>query len=112
MPGPEFRQRRRRGSNGWITGWRCAAARPGTAAVLWRRIFSTPTDPRTELVKSYGIQAYACQPLLIGGKLLGTLSFGTRKKAHFNEDELGLMQAVADQVAVAMERHNLRKSFI
>ncbi len=67
-------------------------------------------DPRTELVKSYGIQAYACHPLLIGGKVLGTLSFGTRKKKDFNEDELALMQAVADQVAVAMERQQFEKA--
>ena len=66
-------------------------------------------DPRTELVKSYGIQAYACHPLLSGDRLLGTLSYGTRKKKHFHEDELTLMQAVADQVAVAMERQQFEK---
>ena len=67
-------------------------------------------EARTELVKSYGIQAYACQPLLSGGKTLGTLSFGTRKKKNFDEDELALMQAVADQVAVAMERQEFEKA--
>ena len=66
-------------------------------------------EPRTELVKSYGIQAYACHPLLSGDKLLGTLSYGTRKKKNFDKDELALMQAVADQVAVAMERQQFEK---
>ncbi len=45
-----------------------------------------------------------------GDKLLGTLSYGTRKKKHFDEDELALMQAVADQVAVAMERQKFEKA--
>jgi PAS domain S-box-containing protein len=62
-------------------------------------------DERTELVKSYGIKAYACHPLLgPGGKLIGTLSFGTRNRETFTEEDLSLMKAVANQVAVAMTR--------
>ena len=61
-------------------------------------------DPKTALVASYGIQAYACHPLLAGGKVIGTLSFGTRTRTHFSEDDLSLMRTVADQVAVAMVR--------
>ncbi len=37
-------------------------------------------DPRTDLVRSYGIKAYACHPLLSRGKVIGTLSFGTRSR--------------------------------
>ena len=40
----------------------------------------TPRDPRTELVKSLGITAYACHPLMSQGRVLGTLSFGTRTR--------------------------------
>ncbi len=61
-------------------------------------------DPRTDLVESYGIKAYACHPLLAGTKVIGTLSFGTRSRTSFKDDEIALMKAVADQVAVAMER--------
>jgi PAS domain S-box-containing protein len=64
----------------------------------------TTNDPRTELVKSYGIQAYACHPLLVEGRVLGTLSFGTRTRTSFTDEELALMKAVADQVAIAMNR--------
>lgn len=72
-------------------------------------------DPRTELVRSYGIKAYACHPLTgPGGKVLGTLSFGTMNRETFSEDDLSLMKAVTDQVAVAMMRvkdeQALRKS--
>ena len=64
---------------------------------------STP-DQRTELVRSFGIQAYACHPLLEQGRVIGTLSFGAHNKTAFAEDELALMKAVADHVALAMQR--------
>ncbi|WP_328745417.1 MASE3 domain-containing protein [Geomonas anaerohicana] len=61
-------------------------------------------DARTELVKSLGVKAYACHPLLSQGRVLGTLSFGTCSRTSFSEDDLSLMKAVADQVSIAMER--------
>ncbi len=61
-------------------------------------------DLRAELVRSYGIQAYACHPLFAQGKVIGTLSFGTRSRAAFSEEDLALMKAIADQVAIAMQR--------
>ncbi|MCL5269227.1 MAG: PAS domain S-box protein, partial [bacterium] len=78
-------------------------ARDGQRIVA-ERIPSTP-DPRTELVKAYGIRAYACHPLQgPGGKTIGTLSFGTRNRETFSDEDLSLMKAVADQVATAMIR--------
>ena len=62
------------------------------------------SDPRTKLVKSYGIQAYCCHPLMVQGQLIGTLSFGTRTRSHFSPDDVETMHTVADQVATAMER--------
>jgi PAS domain-containing protein len=64
-------------------------------------------DPRTELVKSYGIQAYASHPPMADGRVIGTLSFGTRTRSSFTPQDLDLMKTVADQVAVAMERMRL-----
>lgn len=61
-------------------------------------------DPAVAIVKSLGVQAYACHPLETQGKILGTLSFGTRTRPKFKEDELALMKAVTDLVAIAMER--------
>jgi PAS domain S-box-containing protein len=69
-------------------------------------IFNTP-DIRTDLVKSYGIQAYACHPLEVRGKLIGTLSFGTKTRTSFSAEDLALMKTVADQVATAMEKLSL-----
>jgi PAS domain S-box-containing protein len=76
-------------------------------------IFNHP-DIRTELVKSYGIQTYACHPLEIRGKVIGTLSFGSKTRTHFSAGDLALMKTVTDQVATSMEKirlvEELRKS--
>src|SRR5208337_1405385 len=76
------------------------AARDGVRIVA-EDIFNTP-DVRTDLVKSYGIQAYACHPLEVLGKVIGTLSFGTKTRTSFSAEDLALMKTVADQVATAM----------
>jgi len=67
-------------------------------------------DKRADLVRSMGIQAYSCQPLHIGEKTMGTLSFGTTSRKGFTEDELALMSVVADQVSVAIERKRTERT--
>ncbi len=58
-------------------------------------------------LQSIGIRAYASHPLIVGDRILGTLGLGTRQRDHFTHDELDLMQAIADQVAIALERSRL-----
>ena len=41
---------------------------------------------------------------------MGTLGFGTRHRNRFDEGELGLMNAVADQVALALERQRTEQA--
>lgn len=65
---------------------------------------SRSDDPRTALVKSFGVQAYCCHPILAQGRLLGTLSFGTRTRPRFTEQEVETMRTVTDQVAAAVQR--------
>jgi PAS domain S-box-containing protein len=81
----------------------CGCAARDAARIVCENIPVTP-DPRTELVKSFGIKAYACHPLFSEGRVIGTLSFGTRSRTTFTEEELSLMKTVADQVATAMDR--------
>ncbi|MBF0572031.1 MAG: PAS domain S-box protein [Candidatus Omnitrophica bacterium] len=70
----------------------------------------TTDDPRTELVKSFGVKAYACHPILgEGQEVLGTLSFGTRSRETFTDEDLSLMKAVTGQVAVAMIRMRIQE---
>lgn len=58
------------------------------------------TDPKTSLIRAVGITAYASQPLIAGGRLLGTLSFASRTRTSFTEAETDLMQALCDQMAI------------
>jgi PAS domain S-box-containing protein len=60
-------------------------------------------DPQLERLKSYGVHAYACYPLVVQNQVLGTLSFGSRTRPDFRADELSLMHAVADLVAIAIQ---------
>ncbi len=62
------------------------------------------SDERTSLERKFGINAYCCHPLQAHGKVIGTLSFGTKTRASFNAEDIGLMRTVADQVAIAIER--------
>lgn len=64
-------------------------------------------DPRTNLIRSLGITAYCCHPLMAHEKLIGTLSFGTRKRSSFTQDEIDLLYVACNLVATALERHNL-----
>ncbi len=87
----------------------CGCAARDGSRIVCENIPEVP-DPRTELVRSYGIKAYACHPLISQGKVLGTLSFGTRRRTGFTDDELSLMKAVADQVAIAIDRKHAREA--
>jgi PAS domain S-box-containing protein len=84
----------------------CGCAAIEAVPIIAENIFTTP-DPRTEMIKSYGIKAYACHPLTIQGEVIGTLSFGTRTRTSFSDKELILMKRVTAQVATAMERARL-----
>jgi PAS domain S-box-containing protein len=87
----------------------CGCAARDACRIVAENIPATP-DIRTDLVRSFGVKAYACHPLLARGQVIGTLSFGTKSRLTFAEDELALMKTVADQVATAMERIRLLHS--
>jgi PAS domain S-box-containing protein len=65
------------------------------------------TTPETDRIRSLGITAFASYPLIAGGKLFGTLGFGSFTRSHFSQNEIGMMQAVCDQIAIAIERSRL-----
>jgi signal transduction histidine kinase/ActR/RegA family two-component response regulator len=64
-------------------------------------------DANAQLVKSFGVRTYVCNPLLAGDKLLGTLSFGSRSRDQFDPGELEFLQTIAHYVAFAYERARL-----
>ena len=80
----------------------------GTAALEGRRFIVEDvlqsTDPRTAHLQRLGVTAYVCHPLIARGRLVGTLSFGTRHRTAFDAETLAIVQAVSDQVAIAIAR--------
>ena len=65
---------------------------------------SHSSAPGLDHLRSCGVQAYCCHPLMAQGRVIGTLAFGTVKRAAFAADEIEVMGTVADQVSVAMQR--------
>lgn len=62
------------------------------------------SDPLTDLVKSFGVQAYCCHPLMAQDRLIGTLSFGTRTRPRFSPEQVEVMRVVTDLAAMALQR--------
>ncbi|BBA36773.1 hypothetical protein sS8_4850 [Methylocaldum marinum] len=67
---------------------------------------TVPPAPRPCITRarSYGLRACVCHPLLVQGRVIGTLLFGTKTRTAFTAEEVDLMKSVADQVAIAMQR--------
>ena len=80
----------------------------GTVAQTRRAIVATDIQDsnydKAALVRGYGIQAYACNPLLAGDHLLGTLSFASRKRTRFSDDEMEFLATISHYVSLAMDR--------
>lgn len=70
------------------------------------------TDPERLQARLLGLQAYACHPLQVGGRVIGTLSFASRTRSEFPKEDIDLMKTVADQVAIAMERLSVRQALL
>lgn len=62
---------------------------------------------REQLVKSLGVRAYVCNPLLVENRLLGTLSFASRSRDYFDDEELEFLDTVTYYVTLAYERWSL-----
>ncbi len=63
--------------------------------------------PNAQIICSIGTTAYAGQPLIVQGRLLGTLSFASKTRTSFTPEETKLLQVASDQVAIALERAEL-----
>jgi GAF domain-containing protein len=85
----------------------------GTVAATRRPMHVTniqqSLDPLADLVRSARMTAYACEPLIVGDRLLGTLSFASRSRRSFDAEDLLFFRAVAKQVALARDRARLRR---
>ncbi|MDZ8029241.1 MAG: PAS domain S-box protein [Nostoc sp. DedQUE11] len=68
------------------------------------------THPKAQLLNSMGITAYACQPLIVQGRLLGSVSFASLTRTDFTLEEINLLQLTCDQIAIAFDRADLLTS--
>lgn len=59
---------------------------------------------KAHLVRSFGLQSYACNPLIVGERLLGTLSFASRTRPRFDEEDLQFLKIISQYIAVALDR--------
>lgn len=62
------------------------------------------TDQHGQTVRRLGLQVYAGFPLLIGDRLLGTLSFGSYQRTTIAADEIEFLFTVAQYLALALDR--------
>lgn len=64
-------------------------------------------DHRVQLVKSFGMRAYVCNPLMADQQLVGTLSFASRSRDQFDHEELAVLRTISHYVSVSYERLRL-----
>lgn len=55
-------------------------------------------------LRKLGVQCYVCNPLMAGGRLLGTLSFASRVRPAFDEDELEFIRVATQSAALVLEQ--------
>ncbi len=60
-----------------------------------------------DIAKKEKLYSLACVPLAVKGRVIGVLNCYTSKKHVFSKHELGLLAALANQVAIAIENAEL-----
>jgi PAS domain S-box-containing protein len=83
----------------------------GTAALHRRPVVlalvQQSDDPQTQEMKSLGMRACVCNPLLVANRLLGTLALASRTKDQFDEEEVAFIETICHYVTVACDRLRL-----
>jgi PAS domain S-box-containing protein len=86
----------------------------GTVAQIRQPIIVTDvqhsTDRKTELIRKLGVGTYACHPLMVGERLLGTLSFGSRRLSRFEPETINLLRTFCNLVALAIDRQRTEQA--
>ena len=89
----------------------CQAAMSGETVV----IPDVSTDPRfgyPEAAKKEGLHSMLCVGLMSRDKAIGTVHLYTGEPHDFTQDEIGLVQSIANQAAVAIENAKLYEESI
>jgi nitrate/nitrite-specific signal transduction histidine kinase len=65
-------------------------------------------DPRTEsIAKEYGIYSFVSLPLMAEGLANGVMALGAREKDRFSESDIQLLEQIARQIGIAVEKATL-----
>jgi PAS domain S-box-containing protein len=67
-------------------------------------------DDKAALVRGLGIQTYVCNPLMVGERLFGTLSFASHTRKSFDDHELEFLRIVSQYTAIALDRLRAAKA--
>jgi PAS domain S-box-containing protein len=62
---------------------------------------------RDQLMRTLGVRAYVCSPLMVEDRLLGTLAFASRTRDSFDDEELEFLDTVTYYVTLAYDRWRL-----
>jgi PAS domain S-box-containing protein len=83
----------------------------GTVAAERRPVVAThiqqSDDAKSGPLKAAGFRACVCRPLVVGDRLLGTLTLASRTKDGFDDDEVAFIETICQYVTVACERLRL-----
>lgn len=65
---------------------------------------SAEAEENLRLLKDLGVLCHASYPLLVSGRLLGTLSFSSLRRPFFDDADLRFLKEVAQYAAIALDR--------
>lgn len=89
-----------------IDGTLCGLVAQQRAPVRVDNLQESPL-PQEARPLAAGLKCYSGHPLIYGDCLIGTLSFGSRSRAVFAEEDVHFMETVADQIAASLHRVRL-----
>ncbi|WP_338778538.1 ATP-binding protein [Metabacillus sp. FJAT-52054] len=81
----------------------CGAVAESKDAMIIENVQNS-LESRVKIIKNLGIKAYVSHPLVSHGKLLGTLSFGSKTRSQFKASEIELIQTACTQLSNLLER--------
>lgn len=88
-----------------IVGWVAREAKPSLSDDMWT---DTRVSPEVrELLKEVGHRSLAQVPLMAQDRLVGTLGLVSRTPGFFNQDDLKLLNAIGQQLGVAIANAQL-----
>jgi GAF domain-containing protein/ActR/RegA family two-component response regulator len=66
-----------------------------------------PTSTEAEALLASGVHEYMVVPMIVGGELIGSVSFGGERGQRFPPEQVGIAQEVATQLAIAIAQARL-----